>query len=288
MLMLNVGYARHDADWNFTNVSSPFTRIYYVTKGEAMVVTGSETIRLTPGNMYMIPAFTEHTDICTGVFEHYYVHILEDGSWNENITGSYSFPFEIKGTSLDEELFRNLCNHNMEMALKYSDPKIYDNKHSMIECVRLNRSRPLFDRLESMGIIFQLMGRFVRFATPKIQVSDARIARSIEIITMKMDEMISIEQLSEQACMSNDHFIRLFRQEIGMTPMQFIIGNKMTRAKLMLASENMTVKAVAYSLGYSDVSYFTRIFNRHTGMTPRQYRQRFNAGSGNVLPGSGG
>ena len=77
--------------------------------------------------------------------------------------------------------------------------------------------------------------------------------------------------------MSKDHFIRLFRQELGYTPTQFIIDKKMMKARLMLASENMSTKDIAYSLGYDDVSYFTRLFKKHTGTTPLQYRNSFNS-----------
>ena len=58
LLMLNVGYAVHDADWNFENVNSPFSRIYFVTKGSAKVRIGDE--------VHAISA-TEHSSIimCT-------------------------------------------------------------------------------------------------------------------------------------------------------------------------------------------------------------------------------
>lgn len=276
LLMLNVGYARHNGDWNFDKVNSPFTRIYYVTKGHAEVITSTGRHTLEPGYMYIIPAFTEHSDVCDGIFEHYYVHIYEDAPWGEDITGSHIFPFGIEGTELDEMLFRDLCEHNMAMSLKFSDPKIYDNKHSLIECVRLNRERPLFDRLESMGIIARLIARFVRYATPRFQTADPRIAEAIRTINENIDETVSIDRLAGDAHMSKDYFIRLFKHELGATPMQFIIESKMTKAKLMLSSENISVKEVAYSLGYYDLSYFSRLFRRHTAMTPRQYRNCFN------------
>lgn len=276
MLMLNVGHAVHDADWNFEKVNSPFTRIYYVTKGNAGLRIGDTLHSLTPGNMYMIPAFTEHTDICEGVFEHFYVHIYEDAASEQELIGRFDFPVEIPGTALDATLFRNLCDHNMAMALKFSDPKIYDNNHSLIECVRLNRERPLFDRLESLGIIYQLVGRFLRFAHPKFQISDVRIGQALKTISANIDEVMTVESLAREACLSKDHFIRLFRKDLGQTPTQFIINDKMTKAKLMLASEDMSVKEIAFSLGYYDISYFNRLFKKHTLLTPRQYRNCFN------------
>lgn len=280
MLMLNVGYARHDADWNFDKVNSPFTRIYYVTEGTANVIIDGTRHTLTPGHLYIIPAFTEHTDICNGIFNHYYIHIYENGATDTDITGNYDFPFELPGAPIDEIMFKNLCEHSLALSLKHSDPKIYDNKNSLIDCVRLNRERPLWERMESVAVISHLLSRFIRAAKPKLQISDERIANAIKTInTLPPAELDSIDFIARQACMSVNHFIRLFKSQVGCTPAQFIISRKMTRAKLLLASEQMSVKEIAFEIGYEDISYFNRLFKRHTGMTPGKYRYSFNRNS---------
>ena len=275
VLMLNVGHAVHEADWNFKDISSPFTRIYYVTEGTATVTISNHTHTLSPGNMYIIPAFTRHTDACDSHFCHYYVHIYEEVGSGETLIDKYDFPFEIPGMPLDLTLFKALCDHNSSMALKASDPRIYDNKTSLIECVRLNRERPVWDRLESMGIIYQLLGRFVKEASPKYIATDPRIKEAISRIN-DSEESLRIDELAKSVFMTTDYFIRLFKKEIGCTPAQFLIERKMMQAMLMLASESLRIKEVAYSLGYDNISYFTRLFRRHTGMTPRLYRESFN------------
>ena len=62
LMTINVGYACHQGDWNWTNVRSPFARLYYVTDGEAWIVkhavrSGDESVRihLTPHHLYLIP-----------------------------------------------------------------------------------------------------------------------------------------------------------------------------------------------------------------------------------------
>lgn len=275
LLMLNVGHAVHEGDWNFKDITSPFTRIYYVTEGNATVTIGDCVHSLSPGNMYIIPAFTRHTDACDRRFCHYYVHIYEEVSPSESLIDRYDFPFEIPGIPLDLTLFRALCEHNSTMALKAPDPRIYDNKTSLIDCVRLNRERPVWDRLESMGILYQLLGRFVKEATPKYDTTDQRIREAIRLIDSAA-EIPVVNRLAESVHMSSDHFIRLFKKEVGCTPNQFAIDRKMMQAMLMLASQPMMIKEVAYSLGYDNLSYFTRLFRRHTGHTPRAYRERFN------------
>lgn len=276
LLMLNVGYAVHDADWNFQNVNSPFSRIYYVTKGSARLVVNGIVHNLIPDHLYLIPAFTPHDDICDGRFEHYYVHIYENDNNGQNLTEELEFPVQIKGAPMDKMLFTNLCDHNRAMALKNSDPKIYDNKHSLIDCVRLNRERPLFDRLESAGIIYQLLSRFVKYSKPKFQTSDPRIQSAVKSINSTVSDSVRIDTLSQNAGMSVDHFIRIFKNELGYTPAQFIIEKKMMRARLKIATEMMPIKEVAYALGYDDVSYFSRIFKKNVGVTPKQYRRSFN------------
>ena len=56
LLMLNVGHALHNADWNFKDVSSPFTRLYYVTEGNAELILPNGRVRLRPHHLYIIPA----------------------------------------------------------------------------------------------------------------------------------------------------------------------------------------------------------------------------------------
>lgn len=274
--MLNVGYARHDGDWNFQDVSSPFSRLYYVTQGSAEVLFSEGNVKLRPHHMYMIPAFKLHTNSCDSKFEHYYIHIYEASSTGTGIMENFDFPIELDATPVDLELFKSICEHNTSMVLKNVDPRIYDNKHSLIECVRLNRGRPLSDRMESTGIILQLMSGFMRHARPKYAISDKRIQLALEYISQNIMEPISLENLSKESCLSRDHFIKLFKQELGCTPGQFIIDQKLKKARLMLAAENISIKEIAYSLGYDDYSYFIRLFRKHTSMTPHHYRNSFN------------
>ena len=234
LLMLNVGYARHDGDWNFQDVSSPFSRLYYVTQGSAEVLFSEGNVKLRPHHMYMIPAFKLHTNSCDSKFEHYYIHIYEASSTGTGIMENFDFPIELDATPVDLELFKSICEHNTSMVLKNVD------------------------------------------ARPKYAISDKRIQLALEYISQNIMEPISLENLSKESCLSRDHFIKLFKQELGCTPGQFIIDQKLKKARLMLAAENISIKEIAYSLGYDDYSYFIRLFRKHTSMTPHHYRNSFN------------
>ena len=226
LLTLNVGHASHNADWNFRDVSSPFTRLYFVTAGSATVQLPSGCHKLTQGHMYLIPAFMQHTDCCTGRFDHYYIHIYEDSD-GPGVLADLDFPVELNGTDHDLHLFRTICEHNETMRLHTPDPRIYDNRHSLIECVRLNRERPIHERMESLGIVYQLLSRFVRLAHPRYESSDARIRNALRFIDRNPGETIALSQLADAAHMSRDHFIRMFYHEVGVTPIRYITECKM-------------------------------------------------------------
>jgi AraC-like DNA-binding protein len=74
--------------------------------------------------------------------------------------------------------------------------------------------------------------------------------------------------------LSKDHFIRLFRKEMGCTPQQYINQKKVEQAQLMLLADDVPVKTLAYQLGFEDPSYFSRLFHQRVGCTPVQYRQK--------------
>ena len=69
-------------------------------------------------------------------------------------------------------------------------------------------------------------------------------------------------------------FIRLFKQEFGLSPVQYINLKKVERAQLLLYTTDCSVKEVAYKLGFSDHSYFIRLFHKVAGITPQEYRRQ--------------
>lgn len=271
-LVLNVGLAMHNADWNWKNVSSPITRIYYVTEGEAKVEFSGYTQVLSPGNMYYIPAFTKHSYCCDSKFTHYYLHLYEDNKFNLNLLDSWDLPIEIPGTDLDLLLIKRLCEINPHMSLPKSDPATYDTNSILRQNLLINKKRTMCDRVESRGIVYQLLSRFLKRAVKKVNSGDERIEKAISYINMHIHETINLDLLAEEACLSKDHFIRLFRKETGITPLKYVNKKKIEKAQLLLLTNDMPVKNVAMSLSFEDYSYFSRLFKKKTGLTPQEYR----------------
>lgn len=271
-LTLNIGYARQHADWNWKDVRSPFARIYLVTEGTAQIVIDGETVTLTPGHLYLVPAYTRHSYVCAGLFCHYYLHIYENNANDSSVMADWTFPTEVEASPIDGQLMKRLCEINPFLELPSSNPDSYDNHQSIIHNIQLTRKSPLCDKIETQGIVYMLFSRFMKNARPKRNIKDNRIQEAMTHILHHLDTPIELSVLADKACMSKDHLIRVFKQETGCTPNVFITRRKMEKAELLLVTTEHPVKNIAAALGYDDYSYFNRLFKKATGLTPQQYR----------------
>ena len=272
--MLNVGLARHEGDWNWQNVESPFTRIFFVKEGEAKLCLPQGTITLRPAHLYIIPAYTKHSYVCDGHFVHYYLHVYEGFKSEMNLQEQYDFPTEVPALSEDELILKSMCEQHPQAQLPVSDPQVYDTMAQFKNYIERYRDMPLWQKMELRGAILVLFSHFMREAKPHVWTSDDRIRQSIDYIHSHITEELSMEDLASVACVTKPYFIRLFKQEIGTSPLQYVNSKKVERAQLLLYTTDMPVKEVAYTLGFSDHSYFIRMFRKMMGITPQDYRYK--------------
>ncbi|HEY9624322.1 MAG TPA: AraC family transcriptional regulator [Crinalium sp.] len=81
---------------------------------------------------------------------------------------------------------------------------------------------------------------------------------------LKLDELAAIAQLSPY------HFLRLFKQSVGITPHQYILQRRLDQAKHLLQYSDLSIVEIATRTGFCDQSHLTRYFKRIVGVTPRQ------------------
>lgn len=99
------------------------------------------------------------------------------------------------------------------------------------------------------------------------------MSKVLSYIRDHVKEPLSLEQLSEIACMSKYHFLRSFQKEYGVTPFQYIAEMRMSLSKTMLTTTNLSIAQIAYDLGYSNESAFIRAFTRIVGISPGKIKR---------------
>lgn len=100
-----------------------------------------------------------------------------------------------------------------------------------------------------------------------------RVAR--EYIDDCFDSALRLEQIADQACFSEFHFQRLFRQMFHQTPHQYMTGRRLERARELLLYTNLPVSEICLLVGFQSLGSFSTLFSRQTGMSPSAYRSRF-------------
>ena len=102
---------------------------------------------------------------------------------------------------------------------------------------------------------------------------DKLLLKAKEYIHDNVTEDISIDELSQIVNISKYHFIRMFRNQFGLTPHQYILNLKVNQARISLETEAFPSE-VAQHFGFFDVSHLNRHFKRVVGLTPKQYQQQ--------------
>ena len=275
LMMLNVGFATHHADWNWQKVSSPFIRIFYVVEGEAMLHLAEKDVRLKPNHMYIIPAYTIHSYECHGLFKLYYLHMYEGFKNEMNLQETYELPTEVTAGNGVGPLLEYICSRQPDARLPEADPESYDTSSQTSDYVERYQNMTLWEKMELRGAMLMIMSNFIRKAKPRIWTSDERMNRVLKHIHEHITDEIAIEDLANVACVTKTYFIRLFKQEFGISPVQYINRKKVERAQLLLFTTDKSVKEIAYIMGISDHSYFIRLFRKVAGTTPQDYRRQF-------------
>ncbi len=99
-------------------------------------------------------------------------------------------------------------------------------------------------------------------------------------MTDHLSENLSVAQLAQRACMSVPHFIRLFKEQMGVTPHRYLTNARMDTARYLLASTEVPILNVARTCGFHDASVFSSAFRRAVGTSPRAFREHCSLGTG--------
>ncbi len=96
-----------------------------------------------------------------------------------------------------------------------------------------------------------------------------------DLLLSNLAEDVSLEELAKHCRLSRGHFVKVFRATTGMPPHQWLIAQRVERAKELMMSTDMPLTEIAFQCGFSDQSHFSRLFSRAVGVTPRTWRMSF-------------
>ena len=109
----------------------------------------------------------------------------------------------------------------------------------------------------------------------KTRHTDDSISAAQEWLHENFPKTFSLDVPAHRVGMSLRNFVRRFKQATGDSPLMYLQKLRIAAAKRLLESDHRSIQEVSDAVGYQDVAFFRNLFQRHTGVSPSAYRQRF-------------
>ena len=224
--------------------------ILITTKGRGLLRIRNQEFQLTPGSIALLPRNVAHSYQTpqNGIWEFYWIHPAGDSAASlfDSISAAGLFVVSTDHVS-------SYVQH-MEQILILSKALSTVSPYSIsMELSHLYHDiAKLFDRSVSPSLPELVMAYLQQHVKGPVRLED--VAASLHI--------------------SVSHLIRVFREETGCTPHQYLIQQRLSLSRQLLRFTNIKTDEIAAATGFSSASHFVRVFRKQFGLTPGQYRKQ--------------
>jgi AraC family transcriptional regulator len=138
--------------------------------------------------------------------------------------------------------------------------------------------RLFLDSVEQAMAVALVSGHAVKHRPVQISrggLGPARLRRIRELVHAKIEDDLSLDEMAQSVGLSTAHFARMFRKSTGETPHQFVLRQRLERAKAMLRGPDSRILDVAVACGFKTQQHFAQVFGDVCGISPRRFRQDF-------------
>ena len=213
------------------------------------------------------------------------VHVWEQGTCPEQDIHEITIhidPGTFHGALMDKRAFVSI-RHMIDRAqrgLAFPEPAIQILREDIINLAHSN------DSFASVIRLFNLLYRLSlvedarelsssAFLDAREENEDERVRKVKDYITAHYMHDISLKNMADLVCMTDESFSRFFRNKTGRTPNRYLIDYRLGIAARMLLTTKLSVAEISFSCGFNTLSHFNRLFRESKGCTPSEFRERF-------------
>ncbi|SKC81768.1 helix-turn-helix domain-containing protein [Ohtaekwangia koreensis] len=276
--LLHIDHVKLNSKWNYTNVISPYFRIYYINEGEGFITNKQDKIKLEPGYFYIIPSFTLCHLFCKEHLSQYFLHFFEESTEGISLFEDNRKVIKVAACDTDVTNFQRLLEINPCRGINRSDnPKVYE-KHAYYKSYQeLNKTVSDAVHFETQGIVLQLISRFLNSRSFKSKAPDPIPSKILEVmryIQVNLNENLTVNFLANKANLHQDYFSRLFLKYTGQRPLNYLHEKRIERAQYLIATTELSYIEIAENVGFENSSHFSKIFKKVTSLTPGEYKKQ--------------
>lgn len=241
-------------EWKDIDYIPEYNKLYYIVDGEGWLKIRDKEYEPKPGQLFLMPQGIKQSYSSTteNTFLKYWCHFTASVG-DMNIFDILEVPdfIEIEKKNHLEECFKELVKY-------YNSPEV-------------------FSVFKVKSSILQLISFYLEHsAIENIKVTKSEtitsINNAIDYIDKNYFKSISIKELAGIAHLNPQYFIRIFKKNLGISPIQYLNKRRIEEAKRMLTTTNFTLTEISDKLGYNNLYYLSKRFKQSTGLTPTEYK----------------
>ena len=255
-----ISISKYEGDWQSLPQTHQFSELFYVLSGEGAFYIEDDKIPVKADDLMIINPHVEHTEKTLPNDPMEYIVFGVEGlafsfiDPDQDNTKGYSF----YSYGSDKNQFINFAQLMMR-EFHEKKPGFEKVCHGLLQVLLVYISRK-----QNLSVISDSSFQLSKECALAKRYIDANYAQNI-----------TLDSLAEITHINKFYLAHSFTECIGQSPINYLTDRRLEACKELLTSSNLSVAQVASSVGFSSQSYFSQIFRKKTGMTPRQYRNRY-------------
>lgn len=247
MNIVDQGIAYGDKHWLFSQIISPFHRIYYIAQGCIYVKYKGETYTFSAGEFIFLKRDTVMDYYARGDFLQYYVHIQYQMVGGLDVLDKANTIVRLKVDNSMKEKFLAMFTKNSVIGFAKGTSALYDvlaevltsvKEPDEIELFHINQYVPLLHHIER----------------------HTDVSMTVASMAKKCDQSIS-------------DFSRKFKKIMNLSPKAYLHQVVLEKSQVLLATTNLSINEISSNLGFNDSLYFSRFFKKYATVSPSIYRK---------------
>ena len=245
-----------DQGWNTRQVQSSYWRLYRNDAEGAALLRDAGPYPLRAGRLYFVPAGVRFDCHCEGSVGHFYIHF--------DLIG-------LPGFALRTLFGGPVCVPSDAALDTLAEPLVGTREAAPPGLTR---------QCAAKALVYGGLAAYLASVPPadvdrcgRLAEAHAPVLPAVEFIERNLGAELSNRQLADLCALSEDYFIRRFRECVGQSPAQFIQERRVTVAAQQLLFTDHSIERIAEATGFRNRFYFSRVFTRQTGVPPAAYRK---------------
>lgn len=251
-----VGYEKTKPNHSYGPTRRSGYMLHYVYSGKGKFICQGKTYHLKTGDFFFISPDATITYTADPI-----------DPW-----GYYWFGF--RGNLVEHYLKETaICANTPVFSLNHSTERIKSAMSRLIEISLASEHNDILLNSCLLEIIYQLTKSFPKDSIQQQGTSPKLIfSQAISFLRHNYDRNIKIGNLANLLNIDRSYLHRLFIEQTGIAPKQFLTNIRIDRAKQLLQDRDLDVKSIAHSVGFEDAGNFSKLFKQEVGMSPTKFR----------------